>query len=267
MRERLVLVVGDKFAQFTAGKDAITLSHLMGLLGLPAGLGVAHGRMVMLPGQGLGDKAVDALLKLAETSPHRAHFDFSHWYHRPRRANHILSHKHQPENSLISEPRRIADDLFELDLMIDENCELMADHQTGQHLSGTLLFEAARQSLLAVTEAFFLPQEGRTHEFVLKGMTTSYNRFCFPLDARLRYQIREKDLRSSNKLSFSVQVTVEQCGMDVASFEAELTAFTRPRLGTMEATMASAALEQHLLLASASRRDQTEERVRLPEVA
>lgn len=246
MGNRVMLVVGDKFTQFAAGKDAITISQLCGLLSLPPGITFDRGRLTAVPGQGLGDDDIERVLTLAASSPHGDHFDLTLWRDRPRRAGPRLSHKRRPENTLISEPRRVAENVFELSLLIDEDCELMADHQTGQHVQGMVLMEAARQTFLAVTEAFFLPQDGGRFYFVINKFAAEYNRFAFPLDATIRYRVTEMNVANPLRQSFSAEIDVMQCGLKSASFLTSFTAFEDARISAREDALARDALSEHL---------------------
>ena len=253
MSERFILAVGDKFSHFGIGKDVITLSQLKAILGMPKMLIANTGRVIVIPGQGLGDDDVEDILSLAAGTPDCGHFDFSLWHRLPKRASRMLSHKVRPENTLISEPRQIDEDIFELDLLIDEDCELMSDHQSGQHLQGMILVEAARQSLLAVTEAFFLPQDGSRFAFVFNDMSISYANFAFPLDARLRYVIKAKDIRGTKRLQFDVEITIEQCGVTSATFASTFTAFEEHRIASKEGADARKTFELHMSLEAARR--------------
>lgn len=266
MNERIILAVGDKFAQFGIGKDVITLSQLKALLGLPKMLVVDTGRVIVVPGQGLGDDDVEEILALAARAPQCAHFDFDLWHRLPKRANRALSHKIRPENTLISDPRRVGEDVFELDLLIDEDCELMSDHQSGQHLQGMILVEAARQSLLAVTESFFLPQDGSRFAFVFNDMAITYNNFAFPLDARLRYVIQSKDIRAARRQRFSVEISIEQCGVTAATFTSTFTAFEEHRITSKEASDARKTFDAHMAM-EAQRRVPVEEMEPLRKIA
>ena len=245
MKNRVVLVVGDKFLQFTVGKDVITLSQLRSLLSLPQVVSLDRGMLTAVPGQGLGDQNVKEVLDLASVSPHRDHFDLTLWRNRPVRAAGRLSHKRQPENTLISEPRQVAEDVFELDLLIDENCEMMGDHQTGQHLQGMVLMEAARQAFLAVTEAFFLPEDKRFY-FVINKFAADYKRFAFPLDATIRYKITAKDIGNPLRQVFAADIEIIQCGMKAAGFVTEFTAFEDARISVREDALAREALTEYM---------------------
>lgn len=246
MKGKYVLIVGDKFAPFAAGKDVMTLTQLKECLDAPNAPIPIQGHTTLIPGQGLGDRDVEQLLELAARSPRRDHFDFHQWYNLPKRVESSRSHKRQPENTLISEPRRLAEDLFEMHLLIDENCELMSDHQTGQHVQGMLLIEAARQASLAVTETFFLAQNGSRYSFVFNGMSVSYNQFAFPLPARLRYSIREKDVSKPKRQTFVNDIMIEQCGTETASFSMSFAVFEAGRIGNRENNLANRAVSEYL---------------------
>lgn len=244
----LVLVVGDKFVEFTAGKDVLTLSQLRGLMQLSTDL--IPGRLVLVPGQGLGDEDIDAILDLAESMPHRERFDLSHWRRTSRRAVRALSHKHHQRNTMISEPRQTAADQFELDVLIDDDCELMGDHQTGQHLQGMLLVEAARQASLAVSEAFFLPKNDDAFYFVFDALQADFKRFIFPLELKMRCVIREKDLEAANR-RFVLDFFLKQAGQDVASVMVSFTIVKNRSIGRIEASLARETLSSHLGAVSA----------------
>lgn len=242
MREQIMLVVSDKFSAFCAGKDVITISQLrQWLRGEQAPL-FSQGRMVLVPGQGLGDDMVAEILELAPRAPNAGQYDFGPWYNRPKRAGSHLSHKQDPHNTLISEPRQIAEDVFEMHLMIDERGELMRDHQSGQHVQGMILIEAARQGPMAVTEAFYLPKD-RKFAFVFNDMNIKYNRFAFPLDARLRYTVREKETRKGSRFRFAGDLAVEQTGVQAAFFSFSFSVFEAGLVSRQEGMQAMEALQ------------------------
>jgi hypothetical protein len=215
MNSRILLVVGDKFASYVQGKDAITLSQLRGLLSFSVPLLPSQGVTLLVPGQGLSDTNIKNLLAEAAVSPNLAHFDFSLWHNLPQRAPTHLTHKHIPANTLVSVPRQLSEFVFESDLMIDEDCELMSDHQSGQHVQGMVLVEAARQILIAVTEAYFIPKNDIDYSFIFNGLSVNFNQFAFPLGAVVRCTMKEASLDNPRRLSFSGYVEIEQCGQVV----------------------------------------------------
>src|SRR5579885_2952184 len=163
MQDDLWLVVGDRFWQFAVDRKAITVSYLRGLLNsarseLPAR------RMVMKLGQGVSDEDRMELLTMAQQAPQASRFDFSSWSSISSRASSQVSHKLRAQNILLSEATKRDDGTYEMDLMLDDRCELMMDHQTGRHLAGVVLIEAVRQALLVVTEGHVLPRNGKKHD-------------------------------------------------------------------------------------------------------
>ncbi|MGE5545540.1 MAG: AfsA-related hotdog domain-containing protein [Solirubrobacterales bacterium] len=189
---------------------------------------------------------------LAVRSPHAGEFDLDLWRARSPRADGRRSHKHQASNTVISAPRRLSEDTFELDLLVDEDCELMADHQTGQHLQGMLLIEAARQSFLAVTEMFYLPDDGTRYYFVFDDLSARYKRFVFPVDARLVYRVRNVD-PTPGRQRFTVDVAVEQCGDEAAVISGTFTVVKDARITRMEAGLAREAVNTHVAVAAQAR--------------
>lgn len=242
MRSRFIIVVGDKFKEFAAGKDAVTMSQLRGLLAVPHLINHGGDRLVMVPAQGLSEEDITEILSLAHTAHGHESYDFSLWDSHPRRASSSHSHKRQRHNTVISEPRRTGEDSFVLDMLVDQECELMGDHQTGQHVQGMILMEAARQSFLAVTEAFYLPKDGTSRYFVIDEMTIRYKKFVFPVGAQLTYTVREKDL-SGSRQRFLVDVAVIQGNAEAASTTIGFTVFDAARIAKREGQLAVEALE------------------------
>ncbi|MDQ2077926.1 AfsA-related hotdog domain-containing protein [Marinimicrobium sp. ABcell2] len=239
MNNRILLVVGDKFASYVKNKDAITVSQLRGLLSLPVHMLPSQSRTVLVPGQGMGDDCVNQLLQDAAASPNVSHFDFSLWHSLPQRASSKVSHKRNPRNTLISEPRQLSEDTFELHLMIDEDCELMNDHLSGQHVQGMVLIEAARQAMLAVTEQFLMPDNGIDYAFIFNALSVSYSHYTFPVSAVIRTRITERSVDNPRRLSFAAETFVEQCGKTVSEFTMSFGAMERARISKREGMQAS----------------------------
>lgn len=247
---RSVLVVGDKFREFSLGKAAITLSQLRAMLDFPAELILCE-PMRFIPGQGLSDQDVADILVQAAGTAHRERLDFSLWHSMPTRAASALSHKYRIENTLVSAPRQIGEDLYELDLLIDENCELMGDHQTGQHLQGMLLVEAARQAFLAITEAYFLPQGDAEFYFIFNTLIAEYKRFIFPIATRLRCCVREKDLSGNNR-RFVMEALVEQTDSEAAKISCSFMVAKYRSICKMEQSLARETVTKHLAVIGAA---------------
>ncbi len=78
---------------------------------------------------------------------------------------------------------KVNENLFSLPLLIDERCELMTDHQTGQHIQGMILVEACRQTFIAVTEEFYMSDKVGQSYYVINDMNIKFSNFLFPLPA------------------------------------------------------------------------------------
>lgn len=259
MNNRILLVVGDKFAAYIQGKDAITVSQLRGLMSLSIHMLPGQDVTILVPGQGLSEATVKRLLEEAASSPHLARFDFSLWHALPKRAESSVSHKHVQSNTLISEPRQRSADTYELHLLIDEDCELMSDHQTGQHVQGMILIEATRQALLAVTERFLLPSNGIDYSFVLSALSVSYSHYTFPVGAVLRCVIAESSTDNPRRLSFSAEVFVEQCGQVVSTFTVSFGAMEKLRISKRENMQAVKTQSEYLAYVAANMQHYAEE--------
>jgi A-factor biosynthesis hotdog domain len=162
-------------------------------------------------GQGINDERFDQIMnKIAEyglVSRYKINRNKS-----IKKANLQLSHKHKKENTLISEPGCISDNRYLSTLMIDENCAEMSDHQTGQHLQGMVLIEAARQMTLAVTEKYFLDKSQRGNMyFVTNSLETTFHKFIFPLDVEMHYEIIKSRGVGTNR-NFQVVIKFIQNG-------------------------------------------------------
>ncbi|HEY7884129.1 MAG TPA: AfsA-related hotdog domain-containing protein [Cellvibrionaceae bacterium] len=246
MNNRILLVVGDKFASYVQGKDAITLSQLKGLLGLPIQILPTQGRTVLVPGQGMSEESIKSLLEAAAKSVNLRYFDFSLWQNLPKRAPSSLSHKHLTQNTLISAPKQLSEDHFELHILIDENCDLMSDHQTGQHVQGMILVEAVRQSSMAITQTFFLPKNDIDYAFVLNDMSVKYNNFTFPVAASIVCHISAKNIDNPRRLNFFMDAEVYQCGTSVSSLKFSITAMDKLRISKQESMQASKTHKNYL---------------------
>jgi hypothetical protein len=245
MHDDLWLVVGDRFWQFAVDRKAITVSYLRGLLNSTRGDDLPAGRMVLKLGQGVSDEDRFELLAMAQQAPHAHRFDFSGWSNLSSRASTQVSHKLRAQNILLSEAIKCEDGTYEMDLMLDDQCELMMDHQTGRHLAGVVLIEAVRQALLVVTEGHVLPRNGKKHDFTFHDLAVKFHRYCFPFETKLRYTIREMDVRGS-RYRFVVDVQVYQCGVVVMSAVANMTAHVSSSLSKIESEQATRSLNYYL---------------------
>lgn len=238
------VIVGNSFSNFSENKPALTISQLKALIQLPRT--VLAGRKRLLLGQGVTESECRKVLQeLSDTPELGERFDASHLSSMISRAPPTLSHKRKTVNTLISEPEKIDEDLFSLNLLIDENSELMGDHQTGQHIQGMVQIEALRQSFLAVTEAFFPPLWSGASYFVINGMDMAFQNFLFPLPATIRYHSLEADV-TERRARHVAEMEIRQGGLICSACTTKFTVYPGAVIAEKEAKLASSATEEFL---------------------
>lgn len=240
--QNVIVVVGNIFETFATNVGAITVRQLSRLLS-DGRASELPDNTVFLPGQGLQDADAEHLMQQMEWMKLDRRFDLRLRKDLPQRTNGAYTHKRKPENSILSVPQLVGDDVYEMDLMVDERSELMSDHQTGQHIQGMIVVEAARQAFLAVTERFFIDHKnGVRYYFIINAMNTQYINFLFPLPATIRYVIQEKKVADPTRLYFHGNVEFHQAGKHCATVEVKFTAFESDKIIKKESARAEEAL-------------------------
>ncbi|MCX7206569.1 MAG: AfsA-related hotdog domain-containing protein [Proteobacteria bacterium] len=235
MEKKCYFVVGDKFNEFAEGKDVLTLNQLKSLTNLPVGL--MNNNAVLILGQGVQEDEIHCILRKYENSFEVIPFLETTDLRRVLdRAPSDMSHKKLPFNTLLGVPRRLGDNEFQMSLNIDERCELMGDHQSGQHVQGMILVEAFRQSFLVVTEAFFPFNNGKTY-FVINEMNTAFQGFLFPLPANVNYRILESD-SNERRARYKVAMSAIQNNIVCATAEVAFTVYPASNIAEKEAELA-----------------------------
>ncbi|MBC7859541.1 MAG: hypothetical protein H7Z39_12355 [Burkholderiaceae bacterium] len=239
-KEKFVFVVGDKFTEFGQHEQVVTLSGLNKLL-RQEGFATGASAIKLVAGQGISEADVQRII---DAAPHQA-VDRQILLNHPVRASLRTTHKRRLHNSIISSPRQLSDKLYEVDLLVDERSELMRDHQTGQHIQGMILVEAARQMFLAVTEDFFIEQEAqRDYYFVINQMDVKYTAFVFPIGALLRYEIIEQRTDDPDRLSFTAKISVLQAEVAATEVLVKFTAFLAANIKKKEHQQAMLTLQK-----------------------
>lgn len=121
-----------------------------------------------------------------------------------------LVHKENIANSMISTPVKVTESLYEADVLIDDQCDDIRDHVTGQHIPGMILVEASRQMFLAVTEQFYLKNHSADSYFVINKCNVEYRKFVFPLDIKITYAVNSFTSSKPGTYRFSVAMEVRQ---------------------------------------------------------
>jgi hypothetical protein len=210
-----IYIVGNRLIEFAKNPGVYTVDKFLSLVeaernAKPKAIYEIHF------GQGLSDGERECIYKAVENSGVYEHFICNHQLSYLKRANSSLTHKHHDANTMISEPVRITDSLYESYLMLDERCAEMSDHLTGEHIQGAVLMEAARQMTLAVTEKFFIDSKdyGKV-SFVSNSVETKFLSYAFPIDIKIEYKIVKHRGMIKNNNQFKVQIRFFQCEREV----------------------------------------------------
>jgi hypothetical protein len=246
MLEKTLLIVSDKFHHFTSRKDVITKAELYHLLTTENAIFSGAKKIRLIPGQGFSKDDVNNLLNMSKIARNASFFDFRLWRRLPERASKKITHKHKEENILISSPKRLSKDEFLSDILIDEECEMMNDHQTGLHVQGMILLEASRQAYLAIFEKYFYSDCTEKKYFILNSLNVNYNRFAFPLPATLSVTIKKINMSNPKKQYAIMDMQIIQCGDVSASFSLEMTMMASKRIESMESKLADHSLNEHI---------------------
>lgn len=241
MTMNTIYVVGDKFERFSENQHVVTVKQLCKLAELN---GFSPITRVVL-GQGLSRMSVERIRTLIRDRGLEAVVDIVDLF--TPKADRNLCHKHKPENSLISIPRKIDERTYETDMLIDDSCADMSDHMTGQHIQGMVLLEACRQTFIAITESFYTegaPDHSRY--FVINAINIKYMTFVFPLPTTIRYEIVDFEQRKHGNLYFRAYVRFFQCDKEACVAEVEFSTYNRGFLERREAMAANQHLEQYL---------------------
>lgn len=242
--EGLVYVVGNRFAGFAVHENIRTVSELV------TEIQIGHHddpetRLEVRGGQGVSSYEwqylEDAVKRrgIAERVLLRRSL--------PDPAHRAEAHKHREQNVLIADLGRRDDQIFQAALLLNADNELLLDHQTGQHVQGMVVVEAARQMFLAVTERYYTHRwPERRYYFVIDSISTTFENFLFPLDAEILYLVQSAELDDPERLRFTGRIDLHQAGRRSATTEVSFTAFDTARLKGVEHRRADRAVEHAL---------------------
>ncbi|MCU1612679.1 MAG: A-factor biosynthesis repeat protein [Frankiales bacterium] len=157
---------------------------------------------------------------------------------------HAEVHKYREPNVLIAGLHRVDDTTFRASLRLHNDNELLLDHQTGQHVQGIVVMEAARQMFLAVSERYYVSLwPKRDFYYVIHSMNTNYRSFLFPLPTAIEYRVAEAKLNNPRRLGFKCDMDLLQAGTVAASTHVSFTALDPALIKSKEDSMARRALD------------------------
>ena len=253
-----IMVVGDKFSEFSNGKDVVTISQLELITQIPAHIIDTNSQFIV--GQGVRDDYAGKVLEnQSRNKSHDNKLDLTELNKLTSENKNSYSHKKINHNTLIGTAEKVKDNLFALPLLIDERCELMADHQTGQHIQGMILVEACRQTFIAVTEEFYLAEGVGKSYYVINDMNIKFENFLFPLPAIIHYELVEQSV-NERRARFKANIRISQHTTPCASMSVSFTVYPASVIGEKEAVLATEmtrTILQNVATAVASERGNT----------
>ncbi|WLS79019.1 AfsA-related hotdog domain-containing protein [Erwinia pyri] len=242
MNCKKLVVVGDKFNEFANGKDVLTISQLELLTQIPANIIDKEHEIII--GQGVRkDFAGKVISNHARNAIHGNKLKMYSLEKMVNDKKNVHCHKRLEQNVLIGSAEQTDhnSNLYAMPLLIDERCELMSDHQTGQHIQGMLLVEASRQAFIAITEEFIYKQDSGRY-YVINSMAINFSSFLFPLPALVHFEFLEQDI-NNHRGRFKAQVRVTQHQTLCASMDVEFTVYPSGLISEKEKSLAEAAMQ------------------------
>lgn len=241
------IVVGDRFENFAQLDQCICFSELQVMLATDELINKIESGNRYYPGQGILAEQIHTFIESIEAKGISGYFDA--WYYASAhfKAGKKLTHKHKAANGLVTDPKRLYSNTFELDISVDGNNEIISDHESGFHLQGMLLIETARQSILAVTNKFFLPEVAPHHRyFVFQHFSIDFLSFAFPVDAKIVYKIIDSDTTKPLRSSFTARIEIHQGNVVVSSVNTTYSVYQKHVIERKEHYMAKKCLTHHL---------------------
>ncbi|WP_167519391.1 AfsA-related hotdog domain-containing protein [Intestinirhabdus alba] len=185
------VVVGNKFHDYAINDKVIIINDLLSQLKDKKTASTLEGKFFL--GQGVNyELAEEAIFFYHLNGRDNKNLDVSNLSNAMLNKKNPRTHKAKPCNIIVGLVQKRDDSTYALPLLVDDNCELLQDHQTGQHIQGIMIVEAFRQSMVAVTEEFFAIDSNTKSTIVVNYIKTTYNGFLFPLPATIFLKVVEK---------------------------------------------------------------------------
>lgn len=178
---RRLTVVGDKFIGFAKNDDVVTLTQIVHDITCDE---IPDYCDEIYLAQGISYTEKNKLENLLLSSALEVRISYLNGL--DRKENLVFVHKIQEQNVVIAKPEKLGEGHYQSYLLIDNNCEIMADHVTGMHLQGMLIIEAGRQMMLSIIENYFpKPSKDFLYRFTLESKSIKFNKFLFPIDVSI----------------------------------------------------------------------------------
>lgn len=202
--ESTIYIVSSKFRDFCDGEQI--WDYQTALDNLPA-IALKVDKIIL--GQGLGREHRQRLLeRLTFLNASRSILLQDHIHQRVAKEK---VHKVREHNVMVSAPDYLREGVYQAFLVVDEGCAEMSDHQTGEHVQGAVLIEAARQMFMACATSYELSPEASAKigdmQFALNEMRVVFHNFVFPIETRIELhfagaEVREKTAEGKARIVF-----------------------------------------------------------------
>ena len=156
------------------------------------------------------------------------------------------THKKKSENILISSPEKLSDGKFRASLIVNPHCAELSDHNSGHHIDGMIVIEAARQAAIAISEKYhLLDHAGKNYSFIFKDLAVHFDHYLFPSEVELQVSMQplEKNGNSASKGNIFepefVMVYFFQNGAQCAKATLNFKVISSPKLEEIEREKAS----------------------------
>lgn len=189
----VILVVGDSFCEFSEKNNAITSEELLKTVHNVISPSNLKGKIIL--GQGINHETAQEIISEYQVKTGgKGLLDITEMHKATKFGKNSFTHKAKICNVIIGHTHKISDNEYKVPLLIDDNCELLQDHQTGLHVQGIMLVEAFRQAIVAITEEFLCHREGYKTTIVVNYINTTYNSFIFPLPTDIIFKVINKEI-------------------------------------------------------------------------
>ncbi|MDI6100396.1 AfsA-related hotdog domain-containing protein [Actinoplanes sp. NEAU-A12] len=231
-----IWIVGDRFGAFAGHDGVLTLTGFVrGLTAIAAGRDLLRVRL----GQGIGEHERAYLTEAIERHGLRDRVRVAE--SRPTAAGRDLVHKHRLTNVLLEDVREADGDRFHAGLRVASDNELLLDHESGGHVPGIVVVEAARQMILAAMELRYfrrLREEGHRGEWAMvwDDVEVRFASFLFPLPAEVHCELVDPApaRMMADRVRCTARIVIVQAGREAATALITCTAFGADRLAAVE---------------------------------
>ncbi len=237
----IIVVVGERFKNFNTNEIGVKVVGYEAAASIISKGGVQGAYFV--PGQGLTEEAEQALFNLARKYKIADMFHVWEKYYTQKRAVQSVSHKHKKKNQKLTSPKKIDERRYISELLLDENSDMIADHDTGMHLQGMVLIESSRQMFIAVGEKYYAGKSApKGGNYVIDHMYVDFVNFVFPLPVSIQLDVCTINRKSRRKTIFGTNVNFFQNNSCVANIRIGFTVMDSVMFGKTESKLAKNSL-------------------------